>query len=271
MSEELNLYGLVNKPPIDEIFNLDLVNKPPLVTSDDELAHYGILGMRWGIRRYQNPDGTLTDIGKKRLAKHRAKEEKRAVKAAKKREKYIMNPDSKYIRKHFEKFDIDEIKKAYERMDWKKKIEDIDKDRKKIGKEKIDTMIKYGDSLNNVVSFLNSDAGKGIRQKLGLSTKDIFDFSKKEKKAEERQKDIDSFNDWKKREWEKKKLGVDIEKYKEDQYKKWGWDSNDKSKNNKSDNSSLDDDDLKAFFESEAGQSAFEDWKDEEEKKKKKK
>ena len=221
MSEELNLYGLVNKPPIDEIFNLDLVNKPPLVTSDDELAHYGILGMRWGIRRYQNPDGTLTDIGKKRLAKH-----------------------------------------------WKKKIEDIDKDRKKIGKEKIDTMIKYGDSLNNVVSFLNSDAGKGIRQKLGLSTKDIFDFSKKEKKAEERQKDIDSFNDWKKREWEKKKLGVDIEKYKEDQYKKWGWDSNDKSKNNKSDNSSLDDDDLKAFFESEAGQSAFEDWKDEEEKKK---
>lgn len=29
------------------------------------LAHHGILGQRWGIRRYQNPDGTLTELGKK--------------------------------------------------------------------------------------------------------------------------------------------------------------------------------------------------------------
>lgn len=33
------------------------------------LKHYGILGMRWGIRRFQNKDGTLTDIGKERYAK----------------------------------------------------------------------------------------------------------------------------------------------------------------------------------------------------------
>lgn len=31
-----------------------------------ELYHHGILGMKWGVRRYQNKDGSLTKAGKKR-------------------------------------------------------------------------------------------------------------------------------------------------------------------------------------------------------------
>lgn len=34
----------------------------------NELYHHGILGQKWGIRRYRNPDGTLTTAGKKRYA-----------------------------------------------------------------------------------------------------------------------------------------------------------------------------------------------------------
>ena len=34
----------------------------------DELCHYGIKGMHWGIRRYQNSDGTLTSAGKHRYS-----------------------------------------------------------------------------------------------------------------------------------------------------------------------------------------------------------
>lgn len=35
--------------------------------ADDCLYHHGVKGQRWGVRRYQNPDGSLTALGKKRL------------------------------------------------------------------------------------------------------------------------------------------------------------------------------------------------------------
>lgn len=37
--------------------------------TEAELQHHGIRGMKWGVRRYQNEDGSLTDAGKRRNAK----------------------------------------------------------------------------------------------------------------------------------------------------------------------------------------------------------
>lgn len=36
---------------------------------ENELRHYGIKGMKWGVRRYQNADGSLTPAGKKRYSR----------------------------------------------------------------------------------------------------------------------------------------------------------------------------------------------------------
>ena len=40
-----------------------------ILTSDGELYHHGTKGMKWGRRRYQNEDGSLTAAGKKRYAR----------------------------------------------------------------------------------------------------------------------------------------------------------------------------------------------------------
>lgn len=50
--------------------------------NNNTLSHHGIKGQQWGRRRYQNPDGTLTALGRKRYAKELAeyKKEKEILK-----------------------------------------------------------------------------------------------------------------------------------------------------------------------------------------------
>ena len=64
--------------------NLKKVNK-----MNYELYHYGILGMHWGIRRYQNPDGSLTPAGKKRYRSQEAAEIDRNLQYISKKNKIL--------------------------------------------------------------------------------------------------------------------------------------------------------------------------------------
>lgn len=50
----------------------------------NELQHSGIKGMKWGVRRYQNKDGTLTPAGKKRYSQDYA--DSRQIKSKKVRQ-----------------------------------------------------------------------------------------------------------------------------------------------------------------------------------------
>lgn len=49
------------------------------LTDENELYHHGVKGQKWGIRRYQNADGTLTAAGKKRQKKTVASDKKATI------------------------------------------------------------------------------------------------------------------------------------------------------------------------------------------------
>lgn len=56
--------------------------------NQQELYHHGVKGMKWGVRRYQNKDGSLTPAGKKRVEKYTVKEAKKLAKRVSRLEKY---------------------------------------------------------------------------------------------------------------------------------------------------------------------------------------
>ena len=116
----------------------------------NELAHYGILGMKWGIRRFQNKDGTLTAAGKTRYSNHLTKKDN----------KWVKKNSSKIMEKARKKSSKELVKYANELMKDPNAVN-------KSGKLSAATINSYNQKMaslmNEQVSNLTSPSGKVVR------------------------------------------------------------------------------------------------------------
>lgn len=91
------------------------------MANNDYLQHWGIKGQKWGVRRYQNKDGTLTSAGKKRYSVH---------------EDYKRAHDSKSVKHMSDK----ELRERNNRLQMERQYKDLTK-KKSIGEKAVKAFI----------------------------------------------------------------------------------------------------------------------------------
>lgn len=139
----------------------------------DELYHYGVLGMKWGVRRYQNKDGSLTAKGKKRYSSD-------APDTSKSDKKENTKPKKKSV----SEMSDEELTKAIKRLEIEKRYRDLTKESRqseiskgrafanrvieKIGENTLTNLGTQaanhviGNAINSVFNVSSSDAANRI-------------------------------------------------------------------------------------------------------------
>jgi len=117
---------------------------------NNELQHWGIKGMRWGIRRFQNKDGSLTKAGKNRYsgddAKTETKPETKEEYEARKQQA-IKSGSAKDVLQFKGDLTKQEMQTAIERIRWERDMESLSPKEVDAGKAKADRFFSKMDDV----------------------------------------------------------------------------------------------------------------------------
>ena len=136
----------------------------------DELYHHGIKGQKWGLRRFQNADGSYTDAGKR----HRA------------------NSDRDWAAKNSSQLSDDELNKRISRLQKEKQLKDLTDQVVHPGRKMArDLLDRYGNQIATaaVAAGVGAATTALIKQKFNPRfnpTKSVYETKKEQWDAEQR-------------------------------------------------------------------------------------
>ena len=140
-----------------------------------ELKHWGVKGMKWGIRRYQNKDGSLTRAGKKRQADNleKARQAKKAKQdeireREEKRSKLLKSTDASELYKNRDLLSTEEINERLNRLNAEQRLSQLSNQTKSTGMDKVNKALAVGRKINEVYEFTNTPVMKALKKQLGL-------------------------------------------------------------------------------------------------------
>ena len=123
-----------------------------------ELYHHGRKGQRWGIRRYQNSDGTLTDAGRKRYLKTSERYAKKASKTSDSAKQDKYKKKSSDAKKALKQDNALKARLAKEEKKRKAEEEKIAKEKAaeeaRVAKEKLDAAKKHAINKGSAADIL---------------------------------------------------------------------------------------------------------------------
>lgn len=127
-------------------------SKKEVIRVNNELQHHGVKGQKWGVRRFQNADGSLTNEGRRRYSNDDFKNAKKKIDkgkevvdgATKAKKKAVEKQHEQKIKKDLSEMSDQELRDIVNRLNMEERYTQVMKSRGlEQGKSRVDKILDY--------------------------------------------------------------------------------------------------------------------------------